>query len=158
MVISAGHLVHKTNPDLSYFKLSYVFWEHNNSVGQGTTAVSFDDVRVEKYKQLENEKCYFGQRLINRKCLFWIQVTFLIFWTFIFFNPKVYKLFWLLWPTLGHSRPPWPPDSGGPDCLLQLWCIWQRLRSFMSSKSILGFIDSVSNLCLTCQPPKQLPL
>ena len=30
---SAGHLLHKTNPDLSYFKLSYVFWEHNDSVG-----------------------------------------------------------------------------------------------------------------------------
>ena len=34
---SAGHLLHKTNPDLSYFELSYVFWEHNDSVGRGTT-------------------------------------------------------------------------------------------------------------------------
>ena len=34
---SAGHLLHKTNPDLSYFKLSFVFWEHNDSVGRGTT-------------------------------------------------------------------------------------------------------------------------
>ena len=33
----AGHLLHKTNPDLSYFELSYVFWEHNDSVGRGTT-------------------------------------------------------------------------------------------------------------------------
>ena len=36
---SAGHLLHKTNPDLSYFKLSYVFWEHNYSVGPGITVV-----------------------------------------------------------------------------------------------------------------------
>ena len=30
---------HKTNPDLSYFELSYVFWEHNDSVGRGTTVI-----------------------------------------------------------------------------------------------------------------------
>ena len=29
--------VHKTNPGLSYFKLSYVFWEHNDSIGRWTT-------------------------------------------------------------------------------------------------------------------------
>ena len=55
---STGHLLHKTNtelhcfcyfeivqdiyyikqtPDLSYLELSYVFWEHNDSVGRGTT-------------------------------------------------------------------------------------------------------------------------
>ena len=34
---SAGNLLHKTNPDLSYFELSYVFWEHIDSVGRGTT-------------------------------------------------------------------------------------------------------------------------
>jgi hypothetical protein len=33
----AGHLLHKTNPNLSYFKLSNVFWEHNDSVGRETT-------------------------------------------------------------------------------------------------------------------------
>ena len=27
----------KQNPDLSYFELSYVFGEHNDSVGRGTT-------------------------------------------------------------------------------------------------------------------------
>ena len=27
----------KTKSDLSYFELSYVFWEHNDSVGPGTT-------------------------------------------------------------------------------------------------------------------------
>ena len=37
---SAGHLLHKINPDLSYFELSYVFWEHNDSVGRGTTVPS----------------------------------------------------------------------------------------------------------------------
>ena len=36
---SAGHLLHKTNPNLSYFELSYVFWEHNDSVGRGTTVI-----------------------------------------------------------------------------------------------------------------------
>ena len=36
---SAGHLLHKTNPDLSYFELSCVFWEHNDSVGRGTTVM-----------------------------------------------------------------------------------------------------------------------
>ena len=35
------HLLHKTNPDISYFKLSYVFWEHNDSVGRGTTVHIF---------------------------------------------------------------------------------------------------------------------
>ena len=34
---SAGHLLHKTNPNLSYFELSYVFLGHNDSVGRGTT-------------------------------------------------------------------------------------------------------------------------
>ena len=34
---SAGHLLHNKKPDLSYFELSYVFWEHNDSVGRGTT-------------------------------------------------------------------------------------------------------------------------
>ena len=29
----------KTNPDLSYFELIYVFWEHMDSVGQGTTVI-----------------------------------------------------------------------------------------------------------------------
>ena len=33
----AGHLLNKTNPDLSYFELSYVFWELNDSVDRGTT-------------------------------------------------------------------------------------------------------------------------
>ena len=37
----AGHLLHKTNPSLSYFKLSYVFWEHNDSVGRGTTVLVY---------------------------------------------------------------------------------------------------------------------
>ena len=37
----AGHLLYKTNPDLSYFELSYVFWEHNDSVGRGTTLSYF---------------------------------------------------------------------------------------------------------------------
>ena len=36
---STGHLLHKTNPNLSYFELSYVFWEHNDSVGRGTAVV-----------------------------------------------------------------------------------------------------------------------
>ena len=36
---SVGHLLHKTNPDLSYFELSYVFWEHIDSVGRGTTVI-----------------------------------------------------------------------------------------------------------------------
>ena len=36
---SAGHLQHKTNPNPSYFELSYVFWEHNDSVGWGTTVL-----------------------------------------------------------------------------------------------------------------------
>ena len=34
---SAGHLLQEKNPYLSYFELSYVFWEHNDSVGRGTT-------------------------------------------------------------------------------------------------------------------------
>ena len=38
---STGHLLHKTNPDLSYFEISYVFWEHNDSVGRGTTALDY---------------------------------------------------------------------------------------------------------------------
>ena len=38
---STGHLLHKTNPDLSYFELSYGFWEHNYSVGRGTTVYWF---------------------------------------------------------------------------------------------------------------------
>ena len=36
---STGHLLHKTNPDLSYFELSYHFEEHKDSVGQETTAL-----------------------------------------------------------------------------------------------------------------------
>ena len=36
---SPGHLLHKTNPELSYFELSYVFWEDNDSIGRGTTVV-----------------------------------------------------------------------------------------------------------------------
>jgi hypothetical protein len=36
---STGHLLHKTNPNLSYFELSYVFWEPNYSVGRGTTVI-----------------------------------------------------------------------------------------------------------------------
>jgi hypothetical protein len=39
---STGHLLHKTIPDLSYFELSYVFWEHNYSVGRGTTVVELN--------------------------------------------------------------------------------------------------------------------
>ena len=34
---STGHLLHKTNPDVSYFELSYVFWGHNYIIGRGTT-------------------------------------------------------------------------------------------------------------------------
>ena len=30
---------HKINTDLSYFELTYVFWEHNHSVGRGTTVL-----------------------------------------------------------------------------------------------------------------------
>ena len=30
--------IHMTHP-VSYFKLSYVFWEHNDSVGRGTTVI-----------------------------------------------------------------------------------------------------------------------
>ena len=41
---SAGHLLHKTNPELSYFELSYVFWEHNDSVGRGTTVLIQDNI------------------------------------------------------------------------------------------------------------------
>ena len=40
-VNSTGHLLYKTNPNLCYFKLSYVFWEHNYSVGKGTTVPIF---------------------------------------------------------------------------------------------------------------------
>ena len=36
---STGHLLHKTNPDLSYSELSYVFWEPNYSVGYDLSAV-----------------------------------------------------------------------------------------------------------------------
>ena len=42
---STGHLLHKTNPDLSYFELSYVFWGHIDSVGRGTT------VQQRKYRK-----------------------------------------------------------------------------------------------------------
>jgi len=34
---SPGHLLHKTNHNLSYFKLSYVFLEHKDKAGKGTT-------------------------------------------------------------------------------------------------------------------------
>ena len=37
----AGHLLNKTTPDLRYCKLSYVFWEHNDSIGRGTTVYIF---------------------------------------------------------------------------------------------------------------------
>ena len=40
---SAGHLLHKTNPDQSY-----VFWEHNDSVGRGTTVYFFWTLDMEK--------------------------------------------------------------------------------------------------------------
>ena len=36
--------VHKTHPDLSYFKLSYVFGEHNDSIGQGTTVLKIEKI------------------------------------------------------------------------------------------------------------------
>ena len=93
--------------------------------------------------------------------IFFLNGTFIMLQMNIFgqkkFSPRGFQTFLIALDHIG-PWPPGPPDSGGPDCLLQLWCIWQSLRSFMSSKSILGFIDSVSNLCLTCQPPKQLPL
>ena len=36
---SAGHLLQKTTPKLTYFNLRYVFWEHHDSVGWGSTIV-----------------------------------------------------------------------------------------------------------------------
>ena len=36
------HLLHKINPKLSYFEISYVFWEHNYSVGRGTTVLKIN--------------------------------------------------------------------------------------------------------------------
>ena len=47
------YYVYKTNPNLSYFELSYVFWEHNDSVGRGTIV--------------------FLKRLDIKKCLNWLQ-------------------------------------------------------------------------------------
>ena len=37
---SSGHLLDTTNPELSYFKLSYLFEEHKDSVGRGTSVQS----------------------------------------------------------------------------------------------------------------------
>ena len=100
---------------------------------------TLEDARVKENEHLENQNVILGPSNIFD------------FLNIHPFSPGGFRTFLV---ALAHC----PPDSGGPDCSLQLWCIWQSLRSFMSSKSILGFIDSVSNLCLTCQPPKQLPL
>ena len=65
---SAGQLLHKTNLDLSYFELSYVFLGHNDSVGRGTTVlqinlkIQISHLKVEipfKLVKLEHLKTYF---------------------------------------------------------------------------------------------------
>ena len=49
---SAGYLLHNTNTNLSYFEPSYVFWEHNDSVGRGTTVPN----GTSTFSVLENQK------------------------------------------------------------------------------------------------------
>ena len=58
---SAGHLLNKTNPDLSYFELSYVFWEHNDSVGQETTVQDLGYVEVSTKKIFHSYIFYFDR-------------------------------------------------------------------------------------------------
>ena len=55
---SAGHLLHKTNPDLSYFELNYVFWEHNDSVVRGTTEYSMSN--CSQYREKLTSNAYRG--------------------------------------------------------------------------------------------------
>ena len=43
---SFNNSVDKTNPELSYFELSYVFWEHNDSIGWGTTVPSSEHFEI----------------------------------------------------------------------------------------------------------------
>ena len=57
--------VHKTNPDLSYFELSYVFWEHNDSVGQETTVQDLGYVEVSTKKSSIHTSFILTEKLLE---------------------------------------------------------------------------------------------
>ena len=114
---SAGHLLQKPNPNASYFKLSYVFWEHNDSVGRGTTVLISED-----YENSFQFIYFIGIELILNiieidyilnwhKCMYFIllrkrNILGCYLWYSLLWNPKSAGIDW---PTIQRNlSSTWP--------------------------------------------------